>query len=262
LKEEFVRLIKRIIYFIRELGLDPLKAFKSVRYFPRYFRDLMKFIYQSKKVSFKLSPALNDFSAASGSADGHYFWQDLICANWIYQKHPKHHFDVGSRVDGFIAHLTVFMSVNQLDIRKLSSEVPNLIFLVGNAQKPLHDYQLRFDSVSSLHSIEHFGLGRYGDEIDVDGHTKGLLNISDCVSPDGTFYVSFPIGEHCVEFNSQRVLHPNWPVEILKNFVLEEFVLIPWKGKPIYGLKPGDVDLRISGQAGLYRFTRINKKEV
>jgi hypothetical protein len=26
------------------------------------------------------------------------------------------------------------------------------------------------DSISSLHAIEHFGLGRYGDTIDVNGH--------------------------------------------------------------------------------------------
>ena len=29
------------------------------------------------------------------------------------------------------------------------------------------------DSVSCLHAIEHFGLGRYGDPIDVFGHIKG-----------------------------------------------------------------------------------------
>jgi hypothetical protein len=32
-------------------------------------------------------------------------------------------------------------------------------------------------SLSCLHAIEHFGLGRYGDPIDLDGHKKGIKNI-------------------------------------------------------------------------------------
>ena len=247
---------RRFLYFLREIGLNPINSLNAVKSITRYISNLYQFtsIYGRKGV--KLSPALNDFRAASGSADGHYFWQDLICANWIFKNNPKSHFDVGSRVDGFIAHLAVFMEVFQLDIRNSQSEVPNLTFLLGDAQNPLPQYVDKFKSVSSLHSIEHFGLGRYGDQIDVDGHTKGLLNIADCVSPGGVLYVSFPIGVPCIEFNSQRVIHPNWPLAILKNFVLDEFVLIPWKGIPVRGLTPGDVDIEIQGQAGLYKFVK------
>jgi hypothetical protein len=30
------------------------------------------------------------------------------------------------------------------------------------------------DSLSCLHALEHFGLGRYGDPIDPRGHEKGI----------------------------------------------------------------------------------------
>jgi hypothetical protein len=70
--------------------------------------------------------------------------------------------------------------------------------------------------------------------------------------------VSFPIGEAVVEFNAQRIIDPLWPVNQLPNFILEEFVLIPWKGQPVYGAKPAEVNKSINGQCGLYMFRRVN----
>jgi SAM-dependent methyltransferase len=213
---------------------------------------------KSKGLRVVFAPALLDFSDSAGAADGHYFWQDLICARWIYQEFPKNHLDVGSRIDGFIAHLLTFMEVTLLDIRESNVNIQGLGFVLGDAQKDLPiSYEKQFASVSSLHSIEHFGLGRYRDTVQVDGHERGLRNISKCVSPNGFLYVSFPIGEDSIEFNSQRILNPSWPLQILKGFTLEEFVLIPWKGNPVYNLQPSDVDISIKGQAGLYKFRRL-----
>lgn len=248
---------RRVLYFLRELGVDPFKTVKSLRFFPKYVINLFHFLVQSKQIRIKLSPSLNDFKSNSGTANGHYFWQDLICAGWIFNEKPVHHFDVGSRVDGFIAHLTVFMEVSQLDLRGLNSDVPKLKFLVGNAQKPLSEFRRRYDSVSSLHAIEHFGLGRYGDELDANGHVRGLMNISECVKINGLFYVSFPIGKPIVEFNSQRVIHPMWPVHQLVDFELEKFILIPWSDAPITNVPPKQVNLETIGQAGLYCFRRV-----
>ncbi|ASY24525.1 putative methyltransferase [Candidatus Planktophila lacus] len=250
-------LLRRVLYFFREIGVDPFKTVNSVKFFPKFLKNLIHFLIQSRQFRIKLSPALNDFQSDSGTAKGHYFWQDLICAGWIFNEKPDFHFDVGSRVDGFIAHLTVFMKVSQLDLRGLNSKVPNLTFLKGDAQKPLSQFWRQFDSVSSLHSIEHFGLGRYGDEIDVNGHVRGLVNISECVKANGLLYVSFPIGKPNVEFNSQRVIHPMWPINLLEDFKLEKFILIPWSEIPINDVLPGEVNLDIKGQAGLYCFRRV-----
>jgi hypothetical protein len=113
-------------------------------------------------------------------------------------------------------------------------------------------------SASSLHSLEHFGLGRYGDPLDIYGHEKGLVSLSTTLMVGGMLYVSFPIGRAKVEFNSQRILEPTWPQHLLPNFELIEFVLIPWITPPVYGLKPEDVDLHIEGQCGLYKFKRVH----
>jgi hypothetical protein len=205
----------------------------------------------------RIAPALQDYSAAAGSSDGHYFWQDLICAKWIYEVGPERHFDVGSRIDGYIAHLLSFREVTLLDIRPSTLDIPGLTVVIGDAQENLTEYENSFDSVSSLHSVEHFGLGRYGDNLDVWGHLKGLHNIAKCVQLGGHLYVSFPIGKKEVEFNSQRIISPLWPVEELPDFELQKFVLIPWHGQPIMDSTPGEVDTNITGQAGLYKFQRI-----
>jgi hypothetical protein len=247
---------RKLLYIVRQFGFNPVAFIQSIKNLPWFLRSYIKFIKKDRFGTLVSLPTLTDKGAESGAADGHYFWQDLICAKWIYERKESDHFDVGSRIDGFIAHLLTFMQVTILDVRPLKSSIPGLRVLIGNAQEELLSELGNFQSVSSLHSIEHFGLGRYGDELDPLGHFNGLINIANCVKPGGLLYVSFPIGIAVVEFNSQRVIDPMWAIEILPDFVLEEFVLIPWRGIPIFNLNPSEVDRFVWGQAGLYRFKR------
>jgi len=249
--------LRKILYFLRQIGLDPLRCVRGLSKLPRYLSDLSKF----RRINaiggkFRISPVLNDFDDQAGSADGHYFWQDLIAAQWIHSLQSKSHLDVGSRIDGFIAHLLTFREVTLLDIRPTKLEIPNLRVVLADAQRNLSEGVGKFNSVSSLHSIEHFGLGRYGDSLDPLGHEKGIIAISECVDVGGSLIVSFPIGTSSVEFNEQRIIDPNWPTQILENFELCNFVLIPWKGLPNLTTSPQEVDKSKSGQAGLYWFKR------
>jgi hypothetical protein len=250
--------LRNLISLFRELGFDVPKFFNGVRGIPRFLKLLGKWVVVERGKVSRISPAFGDYRNHSGEAKGHYFWQDLICGKWIFQTSPVRHLDVGSRIDGFIAHLLTFREVDVLDIRELPVKIPGLTTVIGNAQEALTAHNMKYDSVSSLHSIEHFGLGRYGDPLDLEGHIKGLSNISECVQKGGILYVSFPVGLPRVEFNSQRILDPNLPILLLKNFTLEDFVLIPWNKVPIYGLNPSDIDLNESGNAGLYKFKRLN----
>ena len=252
--------MRQILYILRQFGLDPIKMFRAFKNLFHYILDRKKFLALfPKKPKLKTWPSLQDFEDTAGSADGHYFWQDLICAIWITEENPKSHFDIGSRIDGFIAHLLTSREVLLLDIRPMKRQIPNLRMIQGDVQQGLDEFKFSFESVSSLHSIEHFGLGRYGDPLDPAGHTKGLMAISNCVKLGGSLYVSFPIGVASIEFNSQRIMDPVWPIEALTDFTLEKFVLIPWKGEPIHNTSPLEIDLSIVGQAGLYKFKRIKQ---
>lgn len=251
--------MRRAIYVLRQFGLDPIRFLNASRFMVRYLIDYVSFrVKNSHPTKIKFLPSLNDFNDSAGAADGHYFWQDLICAQWINEENPDKHFDVGSRVDGFIAHLLANREVILLDIRPLPYKVPHLTVIEGNIQiESIRNAEL-YNSVSSLHSIEHFGLGRYRDPIDPLGHQKGLRNLANMVKNGGSLYVSFPIGSHIVEFNSQRIIDPLWPLEILTDFKLERFLLIPWKGAPVENVSPSEVDRSIFGQAGLYKFRKLS----
>jgi SAM-dependent methyltransferase len=151
-------------------------------------------------------PCLGDRYQPSGTASGHYFFQDFLVARRIFERNPIRHVDVGSRIDGFVAHVAAFREVEVFDIRPLTVPIPSIVFRQNDLMNP----QVRFtdycDSLSCLHAIEHFGLGRYGDPIDLFGHVKGFASLVDILKPGGTLYFSVPIGPECVNFNACRVL--------------------------------------------------------
>jgi SAM-dependent methyltransferase len=82
--------------------------------------------------------------------------------------------------------------------------------------KPLKGLQGYCDSVSCLHTLEHFGLGRYGDPIVQDGFDCGFSNMADLLKNGGFFYLSVPIGAPRVEFNAHRIFDPRTILDLAK----------------------------------------------
>ena len=64
--------------------------------------------------------------------------------------------------------------------------------------------------ITSLHAIEHFGLGRYGDEIDYFGDIKGLKEMHRILLDNGFIITSVPctFENSNIEFHNQRVYNP------------------------------------------------------
>lgn len=249
---------RSVLYIMRQFGFDPVLLLRAIREIPRFLFGRVIWIHQHQANTQTL-PSLHDRTDRAGIADGHYFWQDLIVARWIYSNTPANHLDVGSRIDGFVAHLLSFRQIDVLDIRDIESAIPNLNFIRGDAMADLNKLKGLYESVSSLHAIEHFGLGRYGDKISGDGHLFGLENIAKCVSASGNLYVSFPLGNNQTQFNTQRLLDPLWPRENLKGFKLVQFVEIPWKGMPVYTRVLDNHYKAPMGSAGLYHFQRSDR---
>ena len=65
-----------------------------------------------------MSPCLTDRFEESGAARGHYFHQDLLVAQRIFDSAPARHVDMGSRIDGFVAHVASFREPEQRDLRE------------------------------------------------------------------------------------------------------------------------------------------------
>lgn len=117
-------------------------------------------------------PIANEKTQGSAVLMHFYFYQDLYAAQKIFQANPEKHVDIGSRIDGFIAHVASFREVEMLDIRPLPEKIKNVHFTHGDLLDLESKYHNYADSISSLSVLEHFGLGRYGDTIDVDGSMK------------------------------------------------------------------------------------------
>jgi hypothetical protein len=230
------------IYFRREIRASYGPLFKDLKYRPRKIFNVLKNPHfmatlaawkrQSGKVD-QFVPMLGEYKQGAGSVDPHYFNQDIIVAQQIFQKKPVRHVDIGSRLDGFIAHVASFRPIEVFDLRPLTAQIPNIIFRQADLMKLDDKLIACCDSLSSLHVIEHFGLGRYGDPIDFLGHHKGFVNLTQMLKPGGTLYISFPIGKSRVQYNSCRVFDPNeiftWPGA--KTLKLEQFTFIDDKGK-------------------------------
>mgnify|MGYP003336510639 CR=1 FL=1 len=142
----------------------------------KYFLDYFKFKKLGGKIT-QFHPMLNDCQKQAGISKGHYFHQDLLVASYIYKSNPKNHIDVGSRIDGFVAHVASFRKIQIIDIRNLNEIGHENISFIKLDLTNDDSFSLLSDSVSCLHAIEHFGLGRYGDAIDPNGHIKGFNNI-------------------------------------------------------------------------------------
>jgi hypothetical protein len=154
-----------------------------------------------------MAPYVMDRYQDAGVARGHYFHQDLWVAKQVFRANPPEHWDIGSRIDGFIAHLLVFRDVHVVDIRALDSSVPGLIFHRGDLTAldlPTKSVQ----SLSCLHAMEHVGLGRYGDKVDPDGCFHGMKELARILAPEGRLYFSVPIGRERAQFNAHRIFDP------------------------------------------------------
>jgi hypothetical protein len=168
----------------------------------------------------------------AGEAKGHYFHQDLYEAQKIYENNAIKHVYIGSRIDGFVAHVASYRKIELLDIRPLKTPITNVSFREANLLELPSELENYCNSISSLHVIEHFGLGRYGDPIDYFGYIKALDNIKFILQKNGLFYFSVPIGPQRIEFNAHRVFSLEYLVQTLKErFSILEFSIVDDNGE-------------------------------
>ena len=203
--------IKKILFILNQFGINPIMLFNSIRGLPFFLYDIYKFT-KGYRGPLSLMPCLHDRFDAAGAVKSEYFWQDLLVAQYIYKNNPAKHVDVGSRLDGFIAHIASFRDIEVLDIRPLNATIPGIKFQQLNVMNSI--------------SIDEFGKG-YCDSI-------GLSNMSKLLKLGGIFYLSTPIGRQRVEFNANWVFDPNLIISAAKShgLILKEFITI-FKGEYI-----------------------------
>lgn len=245
---------KIIHSFLCQCGINLLK-FKNVKYIIKYFRDYLKFSKLSKIDL--IFPILGEHKEKSSAVIKHYFNQDLLVASYIYKNNPKKHVDVGSRIDGFVAHVATFRKIEVFDIRDNNFQFKNIRFKrkdISKIDKSLINY---CDSLSCLHTLEHFGLGRYGDQLDPNGHIKGFKNLVKILKTGGTLYISFPISDKNVTyFNSERSFNPKEILKWSNELRLVKFDFIDDYEKIFLDVDLNKFHKKISYGCGIYTFKK------
>ncbi len=201
-----------------------------------------------------LYPRLSDRTAEAGTVDGHYFLQDIWAAERVLRAGPARHVDIGSRLDGFVSHLLCVREVEVVDVRPLSIVHPRLSFQRGTIIA-LPYAEGTIESLSCLHTLEHVGLGRYGDEVEPLGHVLAMAELRRVLAPGGRLYVSVPVGVQRVEFNAHRVLSPASVLEGLSGLTLSSFSAITDEGVLVHDADPLDF-ATATYSCGLFEFLK------
>jgi len=267
MRKLLLKIIKKTRPKLNFWGYDPYTTIanvKGMRFFKKDLKVLEEQLHGDPQFPItKMFPMLADKNAAGGTLSGHYFHQDLLVAKRIFQNKPVKHVDIGSRTDGFVAHVACFREIEVFDIRPIENKIKNIQFIQADFMKLKPEMLNYTDSISCLHAIEHFGLGRYGDPIDAYGHLKGLQTIQNVLKKGGKFYFSVPIGKQRIEFNAHRVFSMEYLLSLFKNkYTIDHFSYVDDTGDLHENVNPDDEtsvkkNFRCKYGCGIFEMTKL-----
>lgn len=198
---------------------------------PKYIRQYLAYkkLDRREPVRFKDShPCLLD-AVTRTPFDPHYFHQGAWLARRLVAQRPSLHVDVGSSVLS-MSVLSAALPIVFVDYRPLHVSMSGFSAVAGSiTQLPFRDTGL--DSVSSLHVLEHIGLGRYGDPLDAHGSESGARELERVAAPAGRIYLSVPIGRERVCFNAHRVFSAPTVAGWFRRSSLIEFSYVDDEGR-------------------------------
>lgn len=215
----------------------------------RFFRDRRAYLRAGGEAALvEAYPCLFDLTSET-KIDPQYFHQAVWAARHIVAARADEHVDVGSDTK-YVGMLAAWMRVIFVDIRPLAVSVDNLECRAGSVlDLPFPDRSIA--SLSSLHVIEHIGLGRYGDPIDPQGTAKACRELQRVLAAGGRLYLSTPVGRARVQFNGQRVQTVADIVASFPELRLVELALVDPHGRFLTGLSPADAERQAVAPGGL-----------
>lgn len=195
-------------------------------------KDLQSFIQlqNASKQRFALSmdelePYLNDKTSYTWF-DRHYIYHPAWAARIVKQIDPGYHVDISSTLN-FCAITSAFVPVKFYDYR------PANLILDGLSSDRADLTNLHFEdnsihSLSCMHTVEHIGLGRYGDPLDYDGDLKAMRELSRVVAKGGNLLFVTPVGGKArIMYNAHRIYTRDMVIASFPDLTLKEFTLIP-----------------------------------
>jgi len=132
-------------------------------------------------------------------------YECTFAAFHIGRAKPRKILDVGS-YRHFILGLLAHFPITTIDVRKRKPISRNETVVTGDAKK-LNLPNRSFDLVLSLCAVEHFGLGRYGDEFDSSADQKAFAEMVRVLKPGGRliFTTTITRAQPSIAFNAHRI---------------------------------------------------------
>ena len=172
----------------------------------------------------KIQPILIDKTSTT-QFEPHYVYHPAWAARIIAKNKPVKHVDISSILQ-FSTIVSAFIPVDFYDYR------PAKLSLSGLESKHGDLTQLAFtdnvvESLSCMHTLEHVGLGRYGDPIDPIGDIKAAAELARVLKVGGSFIFVTPVGKPQIAFNAHRVYSFEQVMGLFPTLKLVEFSLVP-----------------------------------
>lgn len=199
---------------------------------PFVFWDFLKFQGRDKTQRFSLSvfdfyPQIKDKTIKT-NFDAHYVYHTSWAARKVKEINHERHTDISSSLF-FSGIVSAFMPIDFYDYRpadlKLSNLTSNQVDLL---KLPFESGSIK--SLSCMHTVEHIGLGRYGDQIDPEGDLKAINELQRVLAKDGSLLFVVPVGRAKIEFNAHRIYSYEQVTGYFKDLELKEFTLVTDNG--------------------------------
>jgi SAM-dependent methyltransferase len=198
------------------------------------------------------APYLTD-NTSETPVDYHYIYHPAWAARVVAKINPKQHIDISSKLE-FSTLLSAFIPVKFYDYRPAPLNLQGLESGRADLMNlPFADNEVY--SISCMHTIEHIGLGRYGDAVDYDGDLKAIRELIRVTAPGGNIIFVTPVGQPKIVFNAHRIYSYEQVIEYFSECELFEFSLVNDKGKFITGAEPSLVAEQVYG-CGCFWFTK------
>ena len=223
--------VYKIVKYIYNIIISFYKKLQYIFLYLNFINDFYKFKYMMKTSQLRFNllwknryPCVYDKTYTT-EFNRHYVYHTSWAARIIAQIKPEFHIDISSSLY-FCGIVSAFIPVRFYDYRPADLKLSNLF----SASADLLDLFFDNESVASLscmHTVEHIGLGRYGDPLDPDGDLKAIEELKRVIKVGGNLLFVVPIGRPKLMFNGHRIYSYSQIISYFSGFNLHEFAFIP-----------------------------------